>query len=219
MKAIGTIYLAWRKGKGSRRKLVGIIKKNASDGIRFRYLLDGVKEAEKEGFTPYIDFPDINKEYKENVLEIFGQRLIKSERPDQQKYLDFWDIDSQYKDDKYYLLAYTQGMQSNDNFEFLADFHPVKGLSFVSEICGLSHLKLEPGTLSVGDKLTWQLDEDNKYDSYAVKLFKGEKLLGYVKMIHSKVFHHRTSKFQLQVSVKSIDQNGSINRVFIEISF
>jgi len=151
------------------------------------------------------------------VLEIFGQRLIKTERPDQQKYLDFWDIDTKYKDDKYYLLAYTQGMLSNDNFEFLADFYPVKGLRFVSEICGLSHLKLESGSLLVGDKLFWQLEKDNKYDSNAVKLFKGEKLLGYVKMIHSKVFY-KSNKF-IQVKVKSVDQNGSINRVFIEISF
>ena len=219
MKAIGSIYLAWRKGKGSRRKIVGIIKRNANDGIRFHYIEKGVKEAQSEGFTPYIDFPEITKEYKENVVEIFGQRLIKTERPDQQKYLDFWDIDTKFKDDKYYLLAYTQGMLSNDNFEFLANFHPVKGLSFVSEICGLSHLKLEPGSIKVGDKLLWQLEKDNKYDPNAVKLFKGENLLGYVKMIHSKVFHHRYNKFPLQVRVKSVDQNGSINRVFIEISF
>jgi len=219
LKAIGTIYLAWRKGKGSRRKVVGIIKRNATDKIRFRYIEEGVKEAEKEGFTPYIDFPDINKEYNENVLEIFGQRLIKSERTDQQKYLDFWDIDPRYKDDKYYLLANTQGMQSNDNFEFLADFHPVKGLSFVSEICGLSHLKHAPGTLSIGDKLTWQLEKNNKFDPKAVKLFKGDKFVGYVKMVHSKVFHHKYNKFPLQVRIKSVDQNGSINRVFIEISF
>ena len=145
MKAIGSIYLAWRKGKGSRRKIVGIIKRNAINGVRFCYIKGGVAEAEKEGFTPYIEFPDVSKEYAENVLEIFGQRLIKTERPDHQKYLDFWDIDTKYKDDKYYLLAYTQGMQSNDNFEFLADLYPAKGLRFVSEICGLSHLKLESG--------------------------------------------------------------------------
>lgn len=218
-KEFGTIYLAWRKGKGSPRKLVGIIKKNASDGVRFHYLPEGVNEAEKEGFTPYIDFPDTEKEYKENVLEIFGQRLIKSERTDQQKYLDFWDIDPKYKDDKYYLLAYTQGMQSNDNFEFLADFYPVEGLSFVSEICGLSHLHLAPGTLSVGDKLYWELDAKNPYDKKAVKLFKGEKFIGYVKLVHSKIFHHSYKKYKLKVRVKSVDQNGSINRVFIEISF
>ena len=77
---IGTIYLAWRKGKGSRRKIVGLIKKNATSGVRFSYIKAGVEEAQKEGFTPYVDFPDTEKVYSENVLEIFGQRLIKTER-------------------------------------------------------------------------------------------------------------------------------------------
>ena len=218
MKAIGTIYLTWRKGKGSRRKIVGIIKRNATDGVRFRYLEDGVKEAQKEGFTPYVDFPDTERTYDENVLDIFGQRLIKTERPDSKKYLDFWDIDPKYKDDKYYLLAYTQGMQSNDNFEFLADFHPVKGLKFVSEITGLSHNQIEPGTLASGDELSWKLEKKNEKDPYAVKVYKGSKALGYVKMIHSRVFHKK-AKSNLIVTVKSVDQNGSVNRVFIEISF
>ena len=218
MKLFGTIYLAWRKGKGSRRKIVGVIKKNTTNGVRFHYIIKGVEEAQLEGFTPYIDFQDIHKTYTENVLEVFGQRLIKTERSDIQKYLDFWDIDPKYKDDKYYLLAYTQGLQSNDNFEFLADFHPVKDLRFVSEICGLTHNKIEPGFLSVGDKLSWELEKDNSKDPFAVKVLKGSKVLGYVKMIHSKVFHTK-AKSGLKIRVKSVDQNGVVNRIFIEISF
>lgn len=218
MKAIETIYLVWRKGKGSRRKVVGVLKRNATEGARFAYIKDGVEEAQKEGFTPYVDFPDTLKVYTDNVLEIFGQRLIKTERSDIQKYLDFWDIDPKYQDDKYYLLAYTQGMLSTDNFEFLADFHPVKGLKFVSEICGLTHYKVEPGTLKSGDPLTWELEKGNSKDQYAVKVYKGSKELGYVKMIHSRVFHSK-AKSGLKIRVKSVDQNGSVNRVFIEISF
>jgi hypothetical protein len=217
VKAIGTIYLAWRKGKGSRRKIVGVIKRNATYGVRFHYIPKGVAEAQKEGFTPYVDFPDTLKVYSENILEIFGQRLIKTERPDIQKYLDFWDIKWKFKDDKYYLLAYTQGMLSNDNFEFLADFHPVKGLNFVSEICGMAHYKIEPGFLSVGDKLSWELEKNNPKDPYAVKVLKGEKVLGYVKLVHSKVFH-KAIKSSIEIRVKSVDQNGAVNRVFIEIS-
>lgn len=218
MKAIANIYLTWRKGKGSRRKIVGVIKKNTTDGVRFYYLSKGVEEAQKEGFTPYIDFPDTSKVYTENILEIFGQRLIKTERPDIKKYLDFWNIDQKFHEDKFYLLAYTQGMLSTDNFEFLADFHPIKGLKFVSEICGLTHNKIESGTIMVGDNLSYKLEKDNPKDPFAVKILKGNKVLGYVKMVHSKVFHKKT-KFTLSVTVKSIDQNGSVNRVFIEISF
>ena len=59
---------------------------------------------------------------------------------------------------------------------------------------------------------------EKQEDPNAVKVMKGTKVLGYVKMIHSKVFH-KTGKFDLQIRVKSLDQNGTINRVFIEISF
>jgi hypothetical protein len=51
----------------------------------------------------------LSKEYTENVLEIFGQRLTKSERSDIQKYYDFWEIEPENKEDKYYLLSHTQG--------------------------------------------------------------------------------------------------------------
>lgn len=217
MKAIAKIYLAWRKGKGSRRTIVGVIHKSATEGIRFHYLKEGALKAMEDGFSPYIDFPEIEKTYTENVLEIFGQRLIKTERSDIQRYLDFWDIESKYKDDKFYLLAYTQGMLSNDNFEFLAEFNPIKNLKFVSEICGLSHRRLSPGSLSVGERLTYELEKTNPNDKFAVKVKKGEQVLGYVKMVHSKVFHK--TKFPLKIKVKSIDQNGVINRVFIEISY
>jgi hypothetical protein len=218
VKAIGTIYLTWRKGKGSSRKRVGIIKKNVSNGVSFAYLLDGVKEAEKEGFTPYVDFHDVNKVYTENVLEIFGQRLIKTERPDVQKYLDFWAIDAKYKDDKFYLLAHTQGILSTDNFEFLAEFNPIKGLSFISEICGLSYTKIAPDFLEIGEELKWELDKKNKYDPNAVKVFKGDTYLGNVKFVHC-IFFHKTGKQKLRIRVKSIEKNGQLNRAFINVCF
>ena len=217
MKAIGEIFLIWRKGIGCRRKIIGKIKKNATEGVKFSYIIKGVEEAQKEGFDTYINFSDINKEYTENVLNIFGQRLMKSERSDIQKYYDFWAIDSKYKNNVYYLLAHTQAITAIDNFEFLADFNPVKGLRFVSEISGLSHIRLSQDSLQIGDMLEWELDRNNEYDKFAVKLKKGNLNLGYVKMIHSRVFYKKTN-LDFKIKVKDISKNGIINRVFIEIS-
>jgi hypothetical protein len=70
MKAIGNIHLIWRLGKGSRRISVGTIKKSASEGIRFQYNQEGVKQAKKLGFVHYEGFPDTDKVYTENVIEI-----------------------------------------------------------------------------------------------------------------------------------------------------
>lgn len=58
MKAIGNIYLIWRKGRGSRRISVGIIRLNATEGARFSYLEQGVLKAKEQGFTCYDSFPD-----------------------------------------------------------------------------------------------------------------------------------------------------------------
>ena len=96
-KGIAHIYLAWRKGAGYPRIIIGVIKRNAS-GVSFSYIKDGLVAAKKEGFITYTDFPDENQVYTEGVLDIFGLRLNKSEREDIQKYYDYWDIDPQFKD-------------------------------------------------------------------------------------------------------------------------
>ncbi len=75
MKAIGNIYLAWRIGRGTRRIIVGVIKKNATLGNYFTYIENGVEEARKLGFSSYEGFPDLEKEYTKNVIKIFGSRF------------------------------------------------------------------------------------------------------------------------------------------------
>jgi len=197
--------------------MVGVIENTGQGDFCFYYLNEGIEEAQKEGFTPYIDFPDTTRTYKDNVLDVFGQRLIKFDRTDVQKYLDFWEVLPEDKEDKYKLLAFTQAMLPTDNFEFLADFYPVKGLHFVSEVCGLSGLQFKSDFIIKDDILTWQLEKDNPFDPFAVKVYKGNDFIGYIKLVHSKIFHEKPdSDFKIQV--KNVDQNGIINRIFIRIS-
>ncbi|MBL7836232.1 MAG: hypothetical protein JNM67_01835 [Bacteroidetes bacterium] len=215
MKELGNIYLVWRKGKGNVRIPVGLIKKSATKGVRFGYIKEGVLKAQQYGFTCYEGFPDISKEYSENVLEKFGQRLMKSERTDSGGFYSFWGIRQEFKDDTYYVLAYSQGLLPTDNFEFLADFNPQPELIFISEIAGLSSTQLSNDTLQIGDKLTYKLESSNEYDKNAVSLFKGEKFLGYIKLIHSRVFY-KVNK-TISIKVHAIEKNGIIKRVFIKI--
>lgn len=216
-KDIAHIYLAWRKGAGYPRIIIGVIKRNTF-GVTFSYLQNGLDEAKKEGFVTYTDFPDEKKVYTEGVLDIFGLRLNKSEREDIQKYYDYWEIDPQFKDDKYYLLAHTQGLLPTDNFEFLADFNPVKGISFTSELCFLTKLQLPKDTLEEGDELTWIKEPQNVHDRYAVKVYKGDTFVGYIKKVHSHIFYKKC-RSKLKITVKSLNRNGHLNRAFIRISF
>lgn len=215
-KRVGNIFLIWRKGPGARRIAVGELKSNYTDGITFKYKLENVKLAENQGFTSYTGFPDIQKEYNKNVLEIFGQRLVKSERNDVTDFYEFWDVDISKKKDTYYMLAQTQGLLPIDNFEFLADFNPSKSLSFVTEIAGLSKYKLNPDILEIGDVLNYELEPQNPKDQYAVKLLKDKIELGYIKIIHSRVFHK--TKRALRVTVSHIEKNGLIKRAFLKVT-
>lgn len=216
MKEIGQIYLSWREGLGKPRHIVGVLKKNATQGVRFEYMSKGVEDAKKVGFSPYTEFPDLEKNYNENVLEIFSQRLIKSERSDISDFFDFWEIDSKYKDDKYYLLAHTQGLNPADNFEFLADYNPNPSLRFLTDIASLSSQKLPANSIKMGEILSYSLEKNNEYDNKAVRVFKGDLEVGYIKKIHSRVFH-KLKERKLKLLVKAVEQNGIIKRVFVKV--
>lgn len=210
-KLFGNISLCWRPKSGDRRQIVGVIHQSAS-GITFKYN-DTARGLEH--FTPLASFPDLNQEYNINVLENFSQRLTRPERPDIQRYYDFWKIEPEYRDDKLYILAKTQGLQAGDMFEFLADYNPIKGMNFVSEICGLTHAKLPSDTLHIGEQLKWKAEPENKHDKYAIALYKGDMKLGYVKLVHNRVFaKHRGN---IQIEVMSIETNGHLNKAYIRI--
>ena len=195
---------------------MGVLKRNATLGVRFSYIKKGVEKAKKDGFSPYTEFPDFDKEYTENVLEVFGQRIMKSERSDISDFYDFWEIDTKFKDDKFYLLAHTQGLNPTDNFEFLADYNPNKSLRFLTDLASLSMLKLSADSVKSGDILTYKLESDNDFDDKAVKIFKGDKEVGYVKKIHSRVFFKQKGSL-LKLVVKAVEQNGVIKRIFVKV--
>lgn len=212
--SFGNIFLCWRSQKGDRRVLVGRLRHSAGN-VTFEYTDEARRLAESSGFTPYAGFPDLNKKYTENVLEIFAQRLTRAERPDIERYYDFWRIAKDERMDRLTILAKTQGLQAGDMFEFLADYNPVKGQDFVSEICGLSHKQLPSDMLSEGEELQWKYERDNIYDKEAIALYKGNMRLGYVKKVHNRVFHKHHSP--IHVRVLSVEKNGHLNKAYIRI--
>jgi hypothetical protein len=216
MKDIGHIYLSWRESLGKSRHIVGVLKRNATLGVRFSYIKKGVVAAKQDGFSPYTEFPDFDKEYTDNVLEVFGQRIMKSDRSDISDFYDFWEIDSKFKDDKFYLLAHTQGLNPTDNFEFLADYNPSKYLRFLTDLASLSTLKLPADTVKAGDLLTYKLESANEFDDKAVKVFIGDKEVGYIKKIHSRVFYKQKGRL-VKLVVKAVEQNGIIKRIFVKV--
>ncbi|MCK6649267.1 MAG: HIRAN domain-containing protein, partial [Bacteroidia bacterium] len=144
--------------------------------------------------------------------------LTKFERPDIEDFYAFWEIKPQYKEDRYYLLAHTMGLLPTDNFELLADYRPIKDLSFLTDLAGLSTLKLSPGTVKVGDQLSFKKEPNNSKDKYAVKVYKNDIAIGYIKKIHSKIFHCKKG-CKAKLIVKAVDQNGTVKRIFVKVCF
>ncbi len=218
MKEFDKIYVSWRKGQGHGRHIVGVLEQSMQNTYSFSYDLESIEKAKQDGFTPYTEFPDVHRSYNGTVLDIFAQRLIKSERPDIQTFYDFWEIEPQYKDNKFYLLGHTQGLLPTDNFEFLADYNPVSGLHFLTELASLSINELPGDSLHVGDQLRFELDALNEHDKDAVKVLKENIQIGYIKKIHCRIFHKPGAE-RLKLSIKALDKNGKVKKVFVKVSF
>jgi len=162
---ISKIFVVWRLRKGEDRIIVASLNRESTN-VTFIYDSNGVSLARNFGFNSYPEFPDITKIYNENVLEVISRRLISENRDDLTKYLNFWHVTKET--DLFSKIGYTQAKLPTDNFEFLADFHYDKGIKFVTNVCGLTHNKIDKGLISVGDKLNYKYEDKNRYDNLAV---------------------------------------------------
>jgi hypothetical protein len=213
---VRTIYIAWKKTEGSRRSIIAKIKRNASEGITFKYCEDGYKVARDNGLEFFFGFKNAEELTAEQVEHLLSQRVISKERPDRNEYLSFWEADGVH--DTFDMLALTQGKSPTDNFEFLADYHPKSGLTFVTDLAGISHRNLPKGTVQKGDILTFRRERSNPFDKNAVAVYKGDVHVGYIKQVHKYAFLHKKARIP-ELQVKGVDQNGKIKQVFVSVKF
>ena len=214
------IYMTWRHGKGDGRFLVGILSRDTSygDDIVFNYLQDEILKAKNTGFLNYPEFPELDKEYRINIKTAFSLRLMPKSRADRSKYLDFWSANIEGLD-WFDELGFTQGKLATDTFEFMADYpkrYNGEGIKFISNIAGLSHLKLPIDVVKINDRLRFELDPQNQFDNKAVKIFSGVHHIGYVKRGHH-FFFHKVQNQEIDMRVTAIEKNGNISQIFYSI--
>lgn len=209
---VSTIYISWRKKLGEKRYIIAKIRRNVN-GISFGYTKE-FQEAKKDGLEHFLGFKDAETLTAKKIETLLSLRIMSKDRPDRPEFLQFWE--AEYVVDIFDMLAFTQGKSPSDNFEFLADFLTVKTnkLTFITDLAGLSYLKISAGTVKIGDKLTYKKEIDNVFDKNAIAVFWGNVKLGYIKRIHNKVFNLKRT---LQLTVKAIDQNGIIKQIFVKV--
>uniref|UniRef100_UPI00404849B6 HIRAN domain-containing protein n=1 Tax=Roseivirga sp. TaxID=1964215 RepID=UPI00404849B6 len=83
-------------------------------------------------------------------------------------------------------------------------------------MAGLSKLKLSANSVKPGDILTYKLEPNNEFDDKAVKVFKNDLEVGYLKKIHSRIFYKQKGDL-LKLVVKAVEQNGLIKRIFVKV--
>ena len=88
--------------------------KNTED---FKYILENVKEAQKDGFELLVAFPQINATYENpHLFAVFGARLPDKRRPEIDKILEEYGM-TEY--DEFELLKRSGAKLPTDNYEFV----------------------------------------------------------------------------------------------------
>ena len=211
------IFLSWRPGPGERRFIVGRFDRHQHQTISFHYLTEAIRNATLKGFSPYPAFQDIEKVYQD-VLDTVSVRLVSTERSDRVKYLQFWEADNESYDE-FDLIGLTQAWLTNDRFEFLAEFIPQPGLTFITDLAAQTYVKAQSEDLEIGDELCFEIETSNLLDSEAVKVLnKTGKKIGYIKCIHNRIFSETVlNSHQIKLSVKSLEMNGALKKVFAKV--
>ena len=218
------IYLTWRKDIKKERHIIGKLCRN-NGRYSFSYIQENIKYLNENGvFLPYPAFPELNEVYAENVLEIFGRRLLNPQRRDYEDFLTYWGANN-YKNDTFALLGLTGAKLLTDNFEFIAP-HTEIPASFNTDVSWLNtnseYVVNEIRRLSnneVEQKIKLVLDTNNEFDKKAVKvMFENEKL-GFLKSIHCENVHDAiVSGKTVKTRIANIIKNGTIKEVLLRIN-
>ena len=110
------VYLLWtNKENKNSYKVAELYKENGK--FYFRYILENVKEAEKDGFTLLIAFPTLNATYENpQLFAVFSSRLPDSSRPEIKEILATYNMKSYYE---FELLKRSGAKLPTDNYEFV----------------------------------------------------------------------------------------------------
>ena len=113
-----TVYLYWNNRRSNKSyKVAKLYKENGK--FYFKYIVENVRVALKDGFMYLIPFPNVNATYESNDLfACFATRLPDKRRPEIRKILDTYGL-KEY--DEYELLKASGAKLPTDEYEFRRD--------------------------------------------------------------------------------------------------
>lgn len=110
-----TVYLYWNNKENNQSYRIAELYKYGNK-YYFKYILENVKIALKEGFKLLVPFPNINATYEsQNLFATFASRLPDKRRPEIKKILKTYDLEEY---NEFELLKRSGAKLPTDNYEF-----------------------------------------------------------------------------------------------------
>ncbi|MFH1714789.1 MAG: HIRAN domain-containing protein [Elusimicrobiota bacterium] len=187
------LFLVWKDPKGRSLRVIAKLERD-NGGARLTYLVDtdDFKLAQKNGFMCYPAFPDINRTYTINVLEVFSKRIPPRQREDYNEFLAEIRLPANAGVSDFALLGYSEVRLPSDGYAIINPFDEVDSdCEFLSEIAGLRYYDkainlLKNQQIKKGVSVAIMPDDDNQYDNNAVKVLFKDQTIGYVNRIQAK---------------------------------
>lgn len=211
------IMVIWKNPSNRKNYVVGLISKGKK--YKFIYSKD-IKEAQQNGFQLFLPFNDVKKEYySDHLFPIFSSRLPDKKRRDIDEILKKYSL-KEY--DEFELLK--QGAELPiDTLKFVEPFGDIKkGFSRKFSVEGVRYyLHCNPlecdGSYCLNTPLHLQLDTQNEFDKYAVKIVnKNGETIGYVPRYHSRdVYKAINNNITFDIEIESFEPKKNCNSCLI----
>ena len=219
------LWLVWRQPETRIRYKVGLLKFDKK--YTFFYINPELDDAISNGFTYFPGFENLNKMYESDYLfPNIETRLPNPKRPDYLNILNTYNLDSHSS--QFDILKATRGRLVTDSYEFVPVFDSKK-IEF--DIAGTRYstdIKECSKFIRINDLLSLELDSNNEFDHYAIKIFlihNGKKYqLGYVPRYYSKELTELlNSKIPYSAMVESLNFESELSdediTVFVKLIF
>ena len=201
------MWLIWKEAKSRRRYKIGTLSECA--GIfTFQYINPELDDAKKHGFEYFPGFDVIDQIYtSDKLFSNISTRLPNLNRPDYLEILNSYNLDKDSTE--FDILKATKGRLVTDNYEFVPAFDKNK-IEF--EVAGTRHYSdVEKcyKLLKLNSKLYLEMEPDNQYDKYAIKVIfidnNKRYHLGYVPRYYSKELTHLLNeKYEYSAMIKGL---------------
>ncbi len=192
------LYLVWKNPVNHSNYIIGSLYRD--EEYIFEYSADFKKELINNNVEVLHAFPEVDKIYtSKELFPSFASRLPDRKRRDIRMILEKYNL-SEF--DEFELLRSGGGRLPIDTYSFVDPIFPDdETVERDFYIMGLRHYAYCNGKscdravdVYVSDCVSLKREPSNEYDSYAVQIYKGSKLLGYIPRYYSEAVSKRLNK-------------------------